>query len=158
MFNQILSMKKKLLLEQVLKLKAVVEKSIETSYDHVLKYNFTDKKVDLILDRIEKLEVQLIIFKEVIQEANKGKIRGITNNFNIYTLSNLKAKREFYSKLLTKFNHSTTKVEKSQIKQEEATTKFNKLSEEISKLQNKLSTFNAKKKVTVYLDESLDLL
>jgi len=151
-------MKKKLLLETVLKLKSDIERSIENSYIDILKYNFTEKKVDLLLERIEKLEIQLVHFKEVIQEANKGKIGGVTNNWNIYTLSNLKAKKLFYEKLLKKFERKTSRLDKAQIKENTAQSEFKKLSVKIIEFEDKLSTFNAKKKVTVSIDESLNLL
>lgn len=148
-------MKKKLLLETVLKLKADVERSISSSYDDIVKYNFTEKKVDALMTRIEKLEVQLIHFKEVIQEANKSKFEGKTNNYHIYFLSNLKAKDIFYQTLERAFGKSK---KSAQIKKEDVASARKELSEQINKFQNKLSAFNAKKKVTVILDESLNLL
>jgi len=151
-------MKKKLLLETVLKLKADVERSVASSYEDIIKYNFTEKKVDLLLERIEKLEVQLIHFKEVIQEANKSKFEGKTNNFNIYYLSNLVAKSRFYENLEKALNRASSKAKTAQIQKDTVTSRRKTLSEEINKFQNKLSTFNAKKKVTVVLDESLNLL
>ena len=151
-------MKKKLLLETVLKLKSDVERSIEASYDDIIKYNFTEKKISGLLDRLEKLEVQLIVFKEAIQEANKSKFEGKTNNFNIYYLSNLVAKNKFYETLDRALTRDKIKAKTAQIKKEETTTKRKQLKEEITKFQNKLSTFNSKKKVTVYLDDDLSLL
>jgi len=151
-------MKKKLLLETVLKLKADVERSITSSYDDIVKYNFTEKQTDVLLDRVGKLETQLIIFKEIIQEANKSKFEGKTNNHNIYFLSNLKTKKFFYDKLLKTFGRKTKDLELAQIKKEDAKSAFNQLSGEIKQFENKLSSFNSKKKVTVYLDEDLNLL
>jgi hypothetical protein len=152
-------MKKKLLLETVLKLKADIEKSIVSIYDDIIKYNFTEKTVDLLLVRAEAMEKQLIIFKEVIQDANKGKIKGITNNYNIYLLSNLKAKRMFYASLIHVFiNRKKKDLDKAQITKDDAMSKYDQLTEKIKDLENKLSEFNSKKKVTVYLDDSLNLL
>lgn len=153
-------MKKKLLLETVLKLKSDVERSITSTFDDIIKYNFTEKKVDLLLERIEKMEVQLIIFKEAIQEANKGKIGGITNNFNIYYLSNLVMKSRFYENLEKSLNMRTSigQQPKTQIKKEEITSQRKQLKVRIKDFQDKLTLFNSKKKITVYLDESLNLL
>ena len=150
-------MKKKLLLEAVLKIKDSVERSISFSYDDIIKYNTTDKKVDNLLSRLERLEVQLLHLKEVIQEANKGKLRGITNNYNIYYLSNLTAKKRFYEDLISNLGKNKKAVN-VQIPKEDAILSLNKLKEEIFKFQQKLTTFNSKKKVTVILDESLNLL
>jgi hypothetical protein len=151
-------MKKKLLLETVLKLKADVERSINATFEDVVKYNFTEKKVESLMTRLDKLEAQLIHFKEVIQEANKSKFEGKTNNYHIYFLSNLVARQRFYENLIKALNRSPKKAETAQIQKEEATSKQQQTGEEITKFQNKLSAFNSKKKVTVYLDESLNLL
>jgi hypothetical protein len=151
-------MKKKLLLETVLKMKADVERSINATFEDVVKYNFTEKKVESLMTRLDKLEAQLIHFKEVIQEANKSKFEGKTNNYHIYYLSNLVARQRFYENLIKALNRSPKKAESAQIQKEEATSKQQQTGEEITKFQNKLSAFNSKKKVTVYLDESLNLL
>lgn len=151
-------MKKKLLLETVLKIKADVERSIENTYDDIIKYNMSEKKVDNLLERAEKLEIQLIHLKEVIQEANKGKFEGKTNFFNIFHLSNLNAKREFYRELEKRLTRASKKASVAQIGINAVTSKLKLLGEEINKFQKKLTTYNSKKKVTVYLDESLNLL
>lgn len=151
-------MKKKLLLETVLKLKSDVERAIASAYDDIIKYNFTEKRVDTLLERVEKLEVQLLHFKEVIQEANKSKFEGKTNNYHIYFLSNLVAKKRFYETLSKAFKIKTNKASDAQITKIETTSALKQLSEQISEFQNKLSAFNAKKKVTVYLDKDLNLL
>ena len=151
-------MKKKLLLETVLKLKSDIERSIAASFDDIIKYNFTEKKIDSLWERLEKMEVQLIHFKEVIQEANKSKFEGKTNNYHIYFLSNLVAKSRFYENLEKALNRSPKKALDAQITKDQVMSKRKQVGEEITKFQNKLSAFNSKKKVTVYLDESLNLL
>jgi hypothetical protein len=151
-------MKKKLLLETVLKLKDTVEKSITTSYEDIIKYNFEDKSIQSLAERVGKLESQLIHLKQVIQEANKGKLKGITNNFNIYYLSNLKAKQLFYKTLLSKFGRSKKRDGLAQLTKEGVITRSNVIAKEIQDYQSRLTTFNAKKKVTVILDESLNLM
>jgi hypothetical protein len=151
-------MKKKLLLETVLKLKSDIERSIASTFDDIIKYNTTEKKIDTLWERLEKMEVQLIHFKEIIQEANKSKFEGKTNNFNIYFLSNLVAKSRFYENLEKALNRAPAKAKNAQIKKEEVVSKRKQIDGEITKFQNKLSAFNSKKKVTVYLDESLNLL
>jgi hypothetical protein len=100
----------------------------------------------------------LIHFKEVIQEANKSKFEGKTNNFNIYFLSNLVAKSRFYENLEKALNRAPAKAKNAQIKKDEVMSRRKQIDGEITKFQNKLSAFNSKKKVTVYLDESLNLL
>jgi tRNA/tmRNA/rRNA uracil-C5-methylase (TrmA/RlmC/RlmD family) len=148
-------MKKKLLLDTVLKLRTDVERELPKLYDSIIKYNFTEVKVDSMMDQIEKLELQLLHFKEVIQEANLSKFEGKTNNYHIYHLSNLTAKSMFYKTLITALKRSPKKAELAQIGLPTATTVYQKLKEEITKFQNKLSAFNSKKKVTVYLDEEI---
>lgn len=151
-------MKKKLLLETVLKLKEDLERSIASTFDDIVKYNTTEKKIFSLWDRLEKMEVQLIHFKEVIQEANKSKFEGKTNNYHIYYLSNLKAKSRFYDNLEKALNRSPKKALDAQIGKDEVIKRKKQVGEEITKFQNKLSAFNSKKKVTVFLDESLNLL
>ena len=77
-------MKKKLLLETVLKLKSDIERSIASTFEDIIKYNITDKKIDLLWERLEKMEIQLVHFKEVIQEANKSKFEGCTDRSNYW--------------------------------------------------------------------------
>jgi hypothetical protein len=150
-------MKKKMLLVEVLKLKSDVEKSIEGVYSDIFKYNESETKIDLLLERLDKLEVQLLIFKEVIQEANKGKIRGVTNNYNIYHLSSLVARYEFYKRLQKILRRSKT-PELAQISLEVTTSRKKQIEIDILAYREKLSEFNNKKKVTVVLDESLGLM
>jgi hypothetical protein len=150
-------MKKKMLLVEVLKLKSDVEKSIEGVYNDIFKYNESETKIDLLLERLDKLEVQLLIFKEVIQEVNKGKIKGVTNNYNIYYLSSLVARYEFYRKLQKTLRRSKT-PELAQINLEVVTSRKKQIEIDILSYREKLSEFNNKKKVTVVIDESLGLM
>jgi hypothetical protein len=64
----------------------------------------------------------------------------------------------FYETLEKAFGRSSAKNKTAQIKKDDITSAKKTLSEQINKFQNKLSAFNAKKKVTVVLDESLNLL
>lgn len=151
-------MKKKMLLDTALKIKDSVEKSIVACYDDIVKYNLTDVKAGSLLERAEKLEQQLIHLKEVIQEANKGKHKdGKTNNYYIYYLSNVVLKNKFYESLEKGLNRAPAKAKTAHIKRDEVASKKRTIGEEINNLRNKLSLFNTKKKVTIYLDESLDL-
>jgi hypothetical protein len=151
-------MKKKLLLDTVLKLKTDVERSIEATFNDAIKYNTTEKNIDALLLRLERLEAQLIIFKETIQEANKGKLGGVTNNYNIYLLSNYKSRIKFYEGMEKILVRSTRKAENAQIKLDDVRFQKALYVERAQELSDKLTLFNSKKKVTVFIDDSLNLL
>ena len=151
-------MKKKLLLDTVLKLKTDVERSIEATFNDAIKYNTSEKNIDALLLRLERLESQLIIFKETIQEANKGKMGGVTNNYNIYLLSNYKSRIKFYEGMEKILVRSTKKAENAQIKLDDVRFQKTLYVERAQELSDKLTLFNSKKKVTVFIDDSLNLL
>ena len=154
-FQNQLNMKEKLRLVTVLKIKEDLETSIEATYSEILKLSRDSKQdaeVDSLFEKLEKLENQLIVVKEVVQDANRRRhTRSIrTNNYYIYKYSNLLAKKRFYNKISK--SETATKIT-----YETAKEKVKQIFTELENVRNKLSNFNLRKRVTVDLDESLNL-
>jgi len=147
--------KRKLQLKAVLQLKDDLEERIEQTEKSIIGYNVTDVKIDSLLEKLDKYQEQLIIVKEVIQNANKTKhSTRKTNNYYIYKLSNLQRRKKFYRLLYSSINNT----EKSaQLNREEILSRRRSLETEIETLQTKLSNFNINKTVSIEIDESLDL-
>jgi chromosome segregation ATPase len=147
--------KRKLQLQAVLQLKNDLEERIEQTEKSIIGYNTTDIKIDSLLEKLDKYQEQLIIVKEVIQNANKTKhSTRKTNNYYIYKLSNLQRRKKFYRLLYSSINNT----EKSaQLNREEILSRRRSLETEIETLQTKLSNFNINKTVSIEIDESLDL-
>ena len=144
-------MKERLRLKTVLEIKLNLENSIKELYSDIQKNNSTKLDTSKLIERLEKEEEQLIIMKEAIQNANRGRhLTGRTNNYYIYKYSNLQAKKRFYSKLQKLSSKS------SQITDGEATDKVRKLGEELTNISSKLTKFNERKKVSVSLDKDLE--
>lgn len=119
----------------------------------IVKYFGSERKVSSLMQTVEKKEDQLIIVKEVISNANKQKHSdGKTNNWYIYRLSNLNAKRVMLENLLSKAT-SKSEISKSQIKAD-----LDKVLSEIRKIKSSMIVFNRDTKVKIDLDESLNLL
>jgi hypothetical protein len=92
-------MKVKLQLQTVVNLQRDIEDKIVNYEDSIVRHN-TELNVDSLLTTMLKLQDQLIIVKEVIQTANKGKnSEGKTNNYFIYKKSNLEKFKKFLRKL-----------------------------------------------------------
>ena len=149
-------MKKKLLLTEVLKIKADVEEKIERLFYDIVSYNTTTKKVDVLMERLEKLENFLIDLKLAIQTANLSKYKGFVNYFTIFKVSSLKGKLRLYQRLQKALKRAP--ISSAQIKSEEVTSKITALNEEILTLEARLTQFNSNKKVTINVDESLEYL
>ena len=147
-----LNMMKKLLLVDLLKIKTTLVKQIK--YDREVIRTYLNKKVENlegIEEDLDKKEEQLIIIKEVIQNANKSKHKDkLTNNFYIYRMSNLKEKKDFYQSLNIGRDSTWTN--------EELKSKIRKLDEEINKISDKLTDFNTSKKIKVELNPDLELV
>jgi hypothetical protein len=146
-------MKEKMRLTTALKIKDYLEENIKSYYNDIVNYNDSkDISVEELLSKVEKLEAQQIIIKEVIQDANRRRhIRSIhTNNYYIYKNSNLVAKKRFYNTLRRKL--TCVQIDKDRIR-----TEIKKIDGELEIIRNKLSNFNSRRKVTVEIDESLNL-
>ena len=148
-------MNKKLLLETVLKLKGDLEhRDIKELQGDIVKYFNTEKNVETLQEILKKKEAQLIILKEVIQEANQGTHKnGKTNNYQIYQLSILKFRKEMIQELIQKHDPKV-----SQISIEQLNKDLRENLSEAEKISSSLTTFNRDTYVKVELDESLNLL
>ena len=148
-------MKKKIQLGTVLKIKDDLEKrDIKELQGDIVKYFNTEKSVEGLLGTLEKKEAQLIVIKEVIQNANQGKHKnGNTNNYQIYRLSILRFRREMIQNLIDIHDPKTSKISIEQLNKD---LKAN-LSESDT-ISSSLTTFNRDTLVKVELDESLNLL
>ena len=146
-------MKKKLLLQTVIHIKDDLSRNIVELQKDIIKYNNTEINTAGLLDKLEKSESQIIVIKEAIQKANRDKHKdGKTNNYYIYNLSNLNSRRVMTETLLQKTNKN------SQLSEKKLTEDLHNILTEIDLVRSKLATFNTTHKVTVELDESLNLL
>lgn len=140
-------MKKKLQLSTLIKIQKNLEEQILTQQKYISDYNDTEMKVDKALDTIIKTEEELVKVKEAIQEANKSKHSdGKTNNFYIYTLSNLNARKAWLKDVKT--------TEKSQLKAEAINEDIAKIDKKINEIRQKLTEFNSKE-ISIDLDEKV---
>jgi hypothetical protein len=140
-------MKKKLQLSTLLKVQKHLEELILTQQKYISDYNDTEMKVDQALDTIADAEIELVKVKEAVQEANKSKHEdGKTNNFYIYTLSNLNAKKRFLQTVKTS--------DKSQLTETELNTKIAEINDKIDKIRSKLTEFNSSE-VSIELSEKI---
>jgi len=147
-------MKKKLQLQTVIYIKNDLSRDIGELQKDIIKYVNTEKKVDNFLVKLDKSEKQLIVIKEAIQKANRDKHKdGKTNNYYIYQLSNLNAKRVMIEEILQKHDSKSSQMSEEELK-EELTT----ILSEIERINSSLRAFNSNHKITVDLDESLNLL
>lgn len=147
--------KRKLQLRAVLQLRNDLEELIEQTEKSIVGYNSTEIKIDVLLEKLDKYQEQLIIVKEVIQTANKSKHSDRkTNNYYIYKLSNLQRRKKFYHILYQAANRME---ETYQLSQEDILTRRRSIETEITALQTKLSNFNITKTVSIEIDESLNL-
>lgn len=140
-------MKKKLQLSTLIKIQKNLEEQILTQQKYISDYNDTEMNVDKALDTIIKTEEELVKVKEAIQEANKSKHSdGKTNNFYIYTLSNLNARKAWLKDVKT--------TEKSQLKAETINEDIAKIDKKINEIRQKLTEFNSKE-ISIDLDEKV---
>jgi len=147
--------KRKLQLQAVLQLKNDLEERIEQTEKSIIGYNTTDIKIDSLLEKLDKYQEQLIIVKEVIQNANRTKHSDRkTNNYYIYKLSNLQRRRKFYQALYAMPEQAD---KTAQLDKTEVLSRKRSLETEITTLQAKLSNFNTSKTVSIEIDESLNL-
>ena len=152
-------MKKKLLLTEVLRIKADVEERIERLFYDIVSYNMTDTDIAVYMLQLEKLEDFLIVLKLAIQEANLSKLDGVMNYFTIFKVSNLKAKLRLYYRIEKALKRATLKKSGlAQITLEEVTSKIASITGEIALFEERLTRFNNKKKLTISIDESLEYL
>lgn len=143
-------MKKKLQLRNLLELKDDLETQIEELEEDVIKYNNTEIKTNILQDKLEASYIQLIIFKEAIQTANKSKHKDSkTNNYYIYLLSNLKRKKNLYYKI-----DKLPSNKKTQITVTEINDYLRTIEEEMRKVRDKLTFFNDSKITTVEFNET----
>ena len=134
-------MNKKLTLDTVVnRLKKQLERCItENRIDLVDNYDTYDQ------DYLNKLEEQLMIIKDVSNDANKKKHSdGKTNQYYIYRLSNLHAKRVSLEKVSTDDVIDVNLDAQQQL-----------VADEISDIKQKLDDFNKSKTVKVNLDPDL---
>jgi low affinity Fe/Cu permease len=140
-------MKKKLQLSTLLKVQKHLEELVLTQQKYISDYNDTEMKVDKALDTIAEAENELVKIKEAVQEANKSKhADGKTNNFYIYTLSNLNAKKRFLQTVKTS--------DKSQLTETEINKKIAEINVKIDEIRSKLTEFNSKE-ISIELNEEL---
>jgi hypothetical protein len=145
-------MKVKLQLQTVVNLQRDIEDKIVNYEDSIVRHN-TELNVDSLLTTMLKLQDQLIIVKEVIQTANKGKnSEGKTNNYFIYKKSNLEKFKKFLRKLKDAIgkNDENAHINSAEIDQKKKATES-----EIKNIQTKLDKFNDSKTVSVEFDESI---
>jgi hypothetical protein len=140
-------MKKKLQLSTLIKVQKNLEKLISAQQEFVLSYNDTEIKISETLVTMLQTEENLAQVKEVIQEANKLKHEdGKTNNYYIYRLSNLNARKRFLNTIQVN--------EKSQLTRDEINKLIAELDSEINSIRTKLKEFNLRE-VVVELDEKV---
>lgn len=98
--------KHKLQLDAVRKISETVKEKIDTHYKYIEEFNEKNQDLDSVEKELEKLEDQLILLKEVIQNANKNKHKDSkrSNNYYIYRLSNLKTREIWLRELRIKDN------------------------------------------------------
>lgn len=148
------TMKQKLPLNTVLTLKNVVEKMIDKTHDDIRVGNVGTKNLTDLLEHKDKLEKQLVMLKEAIQLANQSKMFGFSNNYRIYTLSNLAASKRFYTSLLA----SARKIKAPlQLNVDYIKGTLTVINNSITEIEAALTSFNTKKKVWVDLDPTLNL-
>lgn len=148
------TMKQKLPLNTVLNLKNVVEKMIEKTNEEIHAKNTGTMKLDGLINHKVSLEAQLVSLKEVIQLANQGKMFGFSNNYRIYTLSNLTASKRFYTSLLASARRTKAPL---QLTVDTIKGTLASINKSIGEIEVALTEFNTKKKVWVDLDPALDL-
>ena len=147
-------MKKKLQLQTVIHIKDSLSRDIVELQKDIIKYNNSEKKVDTLFETLDKKEAQMIVIKEAIQKANRDKHKdGKTNNYYIYRLSNLNGKRVMIQDLLQEHNAKTSQQSEESLKKD-----LSNILSEIDTVKSSLKTFNRDHKITVILDESLNLL
>jgi len=111
----------------------------------------SETNVDDLYETLLKEEDQLIVIKEVIQNANKGKHKdGKPNNFYIYKMSNLKSRKTFLIGIRDN--------KKNQWSNKQINERIKLIDNEIHKIDNKLTFFNSSKKVRVAINPELNLL
>jgi len=147
-------MKHKLTLSEALTLQEKIVRGIEETENSIINYNSTDKNTSNLFVHLTDLENQLVVIKEAIQTANKKKGKdGKTNNFWIYTLSNLNRRRAFFNLLNPKKDDKKAQVTKKKVEEMRKS-----VGEDINKIYNKLEIFNTDTKIKVEINESLNLL
>lgn len=143
-------MKRKLQLSTVIKIKDSLEDIILSSKDYIVKHNNTEIKIDALLVNVKLAEECLVTFKEIIQNENKGKHDdGKTNNYYIYTLSNLKSRKKFLSELEI--------TDKSQLNKLQIEEEIAKIDKKINEIKTKLIEFNSKE-ISIELPDNLSKL
>ena len=147
-------MKQKLPLNTVLNLKNVVEKLIEKTHEDIRTKNTGTANLDGLIKHKTDLEAQLVSLKEVIQLANQSKMFGFSNNYRIYTLSNLTASKRFYTSLLASARKTKAPL---QLTVDTIKGTLASINKSIGEIEAALTEFNTKKKVWVDLNPTLDL-
>lgn len=166
--------KVKLKLEQLLRIKVDLENSIRKDENLMRKNNSRPKGEEAQIDfketkRLYELKLdQLIKVKTVIGDANtdiNDSDAYVTNNMNIYHLSNLNRRRVFLDSLNTFEGDRTTLKSagknvtfEAKLSFKEVEKELKEIDTEITKIENNLSNFNHAKEVTVELYNELSLL
>jgi hypothetical protein len=145
-------MKLKLQLNTVVAIKKDLENRLVEYQDNIIKHNLT-MNVAAFMDTLVKLQDQLVIVKEVIQNANKSKNSdGKSNNYFIYRKSNLEKFKKF---LITLKDSIGVYDRNAHFNDEYIKSQKKSIESEVKTIQKKLTTFNDSKKVSVKFDDEL---
>lgn len=146
-------MKKKLQLDVVRNLRDEVEDQITNLYKFIQNSNEDNVDLEPTMQKLEKLEEQFLVLKEVIQDANRNKHSDTkkTNNYYVYLLSNLN-KRAANLREISISNNDNAYLTSEDISEELA-----ELRKEIGNIKSRLTTFNRDTIVKVDIDETLNL-
>jgi len=144
---------KKIVLSKVLDLQRKLVDEIDADLKEIIRGNSKPKiDVDLLEKNVIKKEDQLVVLKEVVQEANKSKLtrKDRTNNYYIYRRGDLKKRK---NALL-----SISQSKENQWDETAVNKRIRELNQEINQITEKLTLFNNSKKVKVELNPDLDLI
>lgn len=146
-------MKKKLQLNVVRNLRDEVEEKITNFYNFIQSSNEDNVDLEPTLIKLEKLEEQFIVLKEVIQDANRIKHSDTkkTNNYYVYLLSNLN-KRVIHLHGINISNNDNAYLTSEDISEE-----LSALKSQIRDIKSRLTTFNRDTVVKVEIDKTLNL-
>lgn len=162
-------MEKKIQLNELLKIKENLEESIKRDDQLIQRNNSIIATNERLVDvgEIEKTrelkEKQLVGLKEAIQKANMENHSGEKNSnfYYIYTLSNLKRLKLFYTRLHTtdgKKERGKDIIEYSAIiKHDEVDKKIREIDHQIQIIEIKLTKFNNNTNVKVEFFSELNL-
>lgn len=145
-------MKTRLQLKTVISLRDDIESLISGYEESIIKSN-TSFDVGALMNTLDALQDQLIIVKEVLQNANKAKNSGgKSNNYFIYRKANLEKRKKFLRRLRDSIgnNDHLAHFNKAYIKETQAS-----IESEIKEIQIKLTKFNDSKKVVLEFNDTL---